>query len=53
MRYCAELSYRDAASLINAALRRTEESLMKTRTLAEFIGRTGGYGKLDVMESAA
>ena len=41
MRYCAELSYRDAASLINAALRRTEESFMKTRTLADFVGRMG------------
>lgn len=41
MRFCNELSYRQAADLINAALHRHEESLMKVRTLADFIERTG------------
>jgi hypothetical protein len=41
MDLCKDLSYRRAACLVNAALRRPAEDSMKVRTLADFIDRMG------------
>lgn len=42
LRFCNELSYRQAAELINTALHRPAGTLLKARTLADFIERVGG-----------
>jgi hypothetical protein len=41
MDFCKDLSYRRAAHLINAAIRRPPDGGLKARTLADFIERTG------------
>ena len=41
MNFCKEMSYRRATELINATLRRSAETLMKARTLADFVERMG------------
>jgi len=40
--FCADLSYRKAAGLLNSVLHRTENDSMKVRTLVDFSERTGG-----------
>ena len=40
--FCKELSYRQATSLINTVLHRSEEASLKVRTIADFIERVGG-----------
>ena len=40
--FCKELSYRQAAYLMNTVLHRSKEDSLKANTLAEFVDRVGG-----------